>query len=72
MKKNSKFLIFNLLLNTFIFVFIFLCIQNSSQKRKANFYFTKTIPLPVSFIITSSFITGSLSFSLLKLSFYLE
>ena len=35
-------------------------IQNSSNKSKINFLINETIKLPVSFIIGSNFISGSL------------
>ena len=68
MKKNLSFIKFNLILNLIIFIFLFICIQNSSKKQRVNFYIAKTIPLPISFIIGTSFIAGSLSFPLVKIS----
>ena len=45
----------------FIFFFLLLIgIQNSSNKAKVNFLIDETIELPVSFIIGTSFICGSL------------
>ena len=72
MKRNLRFINFNLILNTTLFIFLFICIQNSSKKQSVNFYIANTIPLPISFIIGSSFIAGSLSLSLVKLSHILD
>ena len=44
-------------------------IQNSSIKRKVNLIFSESVGLPVSFIIGISFISGSITGSLLDLSF---
>ena len=38
-----------------------LCIQNTSKNKNIDFILFKTIPLPVSFIIGSSFIVGSIN-----------
>ena len=35
-------------------------IQNSSNKSKVNFLINETVKLPISFIIGSSFISGSI------------
>ena len=47
---------------------LILGIQNSSNKNKVNFFFDKTVPLPVSFIVGVSFISGSIVGSYLKIS----
>ena len=47
---------------------LFLGIQNSSNKNKVNFYFDKTVPLPVSFIVGVSFISGSILGSFLNIT----
>ena len=41
-------------------------IQNSSNKRKVNLLINETVALPISFIIGSSFILGSLTGSFLS------
>ena len=43
-------------------------IQNSSQKRNVNLLITETVKLPISFIVGVSFISGSISASLLGLN----
>ena len=40
-------------------------IQNSSYKKKVNLFIGETINLPISFIIGISFITGSVTGSLI-------
>ena len=47
-------------LNTLAFLILILVTQNSSYKSKVNFYFNQTIDLPNSFIMSTSFIAGSL------------
>ena len=42
-------------------------IQNSYEREKVNFIIGETISLPVSFIIGITFISGSLTASLLKI-----
>ena len=49
------------------FLFILLIgIQNSSNKAKVNFLIDETIELPVSFIIGTSFISGSMVGSIIN------
>ncbi len=40
-------------------------IQNSSEKRRVNFIVTETINLPIGFIMGVSFISGSITASVL-------
>ena len=60
--------IFNATLNISFFLILIIGIQNSSKKLKVNFLIDETIELPISFIIGTSFISGSIFGSLLKLS----
>ena len=53
--------------NSCLFVFLFIGIQNSSNKSKVDLLFDKTIELPISFIVGSSFILGSIFGSFLIL-----
>ncbi len=59
--KKISFLI---LVNLLVFLMMMIGIQNSSKKSKINFIFFETINLPLSFIIGSSFIVGSLTGSI--------
>ena len=58
--------IFSILINIFLFLFLMIAIQNSPKKSKVNLLFSQTIKLPVSFIIGTSFISGSLIGGLIK------
>ena len=60
--------IFNIIFNFSLFLILMIGIQNSSQKRKVNFQITETIKLPISFIIGVSFISGSITGSLLNIN----
>ncbi len=58
-------LFFKKLLNSAIFNFclfmlLFIGIQNSSNKSKVDFLINETIELPISFLVGSSFIVGSI------------
>ena len=55
--------------NLSFFLLLMIGIQNSSVKKNVNLIITETITLPISFIIGVSFISGSLSGSLLKMDF---
>ncbi len=59
-------IIFSILFNLFLFVFLMIAIQNSHKRSKVNLLFTQTINLPLSFIIGTSFIGGSFVGSLIK------
>jgi len=56
MKKT----IFSLYINIFLFFLIIVVTQNSNEKNSVNFIFNQTIELPNSFILGTSFVTGSL------------
>ena len=53
------------LFNIMLFVFLFLSIQNSANKQKIFFLNYKSIEIPLSFIVGSSFIFGSISSNIL-------
>ena len=65
-----KKLLLNLTLNSSLFLILIIGIQNSSNKSKVNFLIDETIKLPISFIIGTSFISGSVIGSLMPLNFY--
>ena len=50
----------NLFFNLFLFFILIIIIQNSNTKNKVNLIIDETINLPVSFIIGTSFISGSI------------
>ena len=62
---NKLFL--NITFNSCLFLILIIGIQNSSKKSKVNLMIEETIPLPISFIIGTSFISGSIFGSLLPL-----
>ena len=55
-----KRLLFVGIFNSCLFFLLFIGIQNSSTKRKVDFLINETIELPVSFIVGTSFILGSI------------
>ena len=60
----------NLFSNLFLFFILIIIIQNSNTKNKVNLIIDETINLPVSFIIGTSFISGSLIGGLLPLNLF--
>ena len=54
-----KKLIHSAIFNSCLFVLLFIGIQNSSNKSKVDFLINETVELPISFIIGTSFIVGS-------------
>jgi len=47
-------------INTLLFFIMIISIQNSKDKIKVDLILNKTIDLPISFIVGSSFISGSI------------
>ena len=60
MNSLGKKLFFTVIFNSCLFVILFVAIQNSSNKRKVDLIINETIELPISFIVGSSFILGSI------------
>ena len=60
MNSIGKKLFFTVIFNSCLFVILFVAIQNSSNKRKVDLIINETIELPISFIVGSSFILGSI------------
>ncbi len=56
-----------IIFNSSLFILLIIGIQNSSRKSKINFIFNETISLPISFIIGTSFISGSITGSFISL-----
>ena len=63
LKKFVLLIIFN----SSLFILLIIGIQNSENKNKMNFIIDETVNLPISFIIGSSFIAGSITGSLISL-----
>ena len=64
-KKLFSTITFNLSL----FLFLMIGIQNSSTLNRVNLVISKTIRLPISFIVGMSFISGSIAGNFLKIDF---
>ena len=64
----KKFL-FALLFNISLFMILMIGIQNSSNKTKINLIINESVNLPISFIVGISFISGSLTGSILGANF---
>ena len=63
-----KKIIFATTFNSCLFLLLIIGIQNSSIKSKVNFLINETVKLPISFIIGSSFIGGSIIGSFFNLN----
>ncbi len=63
-----KKLFYSAIFNSCLFLILFIGIQNSSNKHKVDFIIKETIELPVSFIVGSSFILGTILGSLIDLN----
>ena len=62
-----KKLVLAVIFNSCLFVVLFIGIQNSSNKNKVDLFIDETIELPISFIVGSSFILGSIFGNLIVL-----
>ena len=60
-----KKVIVSIFFNSSLFLILIVGIQNSSTRNKVNFLINETVELPLSFILGTSFITGSILGSLL-------
>ena len=68
MSSFFKKLLNSAIFNSCLFVILFIGIQNSSNKSKVDFLINKTIELPISFVVGSSFILGSILGSFIELN----
>jgi len=55
-----KKLIHSAIFNSCLFALLFVGIQNSSNKNKVDLLINETIELPISFLVGTSFILGSI------------
>ena len=55
-----KKLFLAVIFNSSLFLILIIGIQNSSNKSKVDFLINETIELPISFLVGSSFIVGSI------------
>ena len=65
LKKTFYAIIFN----SSLFLMLLIGIQNSSKNSKVNLLINETVRLPISFIIGTSFLSGSIIGSLLLFNF---
>ena len=72
MLSQVRKLLFISTFNLSLFLLLMVGIQNSSTKKKVNLILVETITLPISFIAGVSFISGSLTGSLIKINLYSE
>ena len=68
MNFTIKRLFFQFIFNSFLFILLIIGIQNSSKKSRINLLINQSIELPISFIIGSSFLTGSIIGGILNLN----
>ena len=68
MSNLIKKIFFALIFNISLLTMLILGIQNSTNKNKVNFFFDKTVLLPVGFIVGVSFISGSFLGNCLKIN----
>ena len=64
-----KKVLFCFILNSALFLLLIIGIQNSTNRSKVKLITRDTITLPIGFIIGMSFISGSISGSLLTLNY---
>ena len=69
MPFRLKNLVFSVTFNSCLFLILIIGIQNSSKKSSINLLIDETVNLPISFIIGSSFISGSIIGSGLNINF---
>ena len=55
-----KKLFFTVIFNSCLFALLFIGIQNSSNKSKVDMLISESVELPISFIVGSSYILGSI------------
>ena len=69
MFRPLKKIFFTISFNISLFLMLMIGIQNSSNTKKVNLILSETVTLPISFIIGVSFISGSLTGSLITTNF---
>lgn len=68
MQFSIRRLILAISFNSCLFFMLMIGIQNSSYRNKVNLIISETIELPISFILGSSFIAGSILGSMVNLN----
>ena len=67
-----KKIFFNSALNIILFLLLMLGIQNSNKSHNINLILSETIKLPTGFIVGISFISGSITGSLMNINFNIK
>ncbi len=67
-----KKIFFNSALNITLFLLLMIGIQNSSKSYSINLILSETIKLPTGFIVGISFISGSITGSLMNIDFNIK
>jgi hypothetical protein len=67
-----KKIFFNSALNITLFLLLMLGIQNSNKSHNINLILSETIKLPTGFIVGISFISGSITASLMNINFNIK
>jgi len=62
---RTKFLLKALFINLIFFLYLFIGIQNSSQKSSVNLLNYKSVEIPIGFLLGLSFVIGSSTGSIL-------
>ena len=63
----TKNLFFTFTFNFCLLSLLIIGIQNNSKKSKVDFFFDKTIELPIGFVVGASFLSGSIIGGVLNL-----
>ena len=64
-----KKIFFIITLNSSLFLILMIGLQNSSNKREVNLIVENTVDLPIGFIVGVSFLSGSITGSLMTINF---
>ncbi len=64
-----KKLFFIFLFNCSLFLILIVGLQNSSNKKEVNLIINETVNLPIGFIVGVTFLSGSITGSLISLNF---
>ena len=67
-----KKIFFNSALNITLFLLLMIGIQNTSNRHNINLILSETIKLPTGFILGISFISGSITGSLININFKIK
>ena len=67
-----KKIFFNSALNFTLFLLLMIGIQNTSNRHNINLILSETIKLPTGFIVGISFISGSITGSLININFKIK